>query len=225
MRHMTYFEFIQDTFGFRTCKLLKDFIKLSRLNIKLRLRIRFLKTCIKLDLFPQHLKGFISRKLSLYERSSTLKLNRLNYMCARKILTLELRDAYKHLQTVNIEIFNTCKDISKALPISLESGFFCRQESNNNRFWQTEKTRLDKKIHWLSNKHNAYEKKNIRPIVYSLRTSIPTTTDVSSIKPSFITEISPDHIIHTPPNEEIYKIHISPEQFDCESDFESIRKE
>jgi len=45
MRHTAFFfEFIRSRFGVRTCVLLKNFIKLSKLNIMLRIRIRFIRS-------------------------------------------------------------------------------------------------------------------------------------------------------------------------------------
>jgi len=147
MRHInSFFNFIRTYFGGNTCSLLKHCIKLLRLNIKLRLRILFLKKCISLDILPRHLQDLMSSSISFFTDSSIRKFRRCNYTFAKKVLKLELRDAYRHLHFTRNEIFRTVNSISKLLPISVASAFFGRQESNMNHFWFSQKHKMDNKI-------------------------------------------------------------------------------
>jgi len=66
MRYInSFFNFIRSHFGCKICNLLKYDIKLFRLNVNLRLRIRFIRSCINLDLLPKQFNNMVLRKSRL----------------------------------------------------------------------------------------------------------------------------------------------------------------
>jgi len=188
MRHITsFFNFIRVQFGTSTCKLLKDCIKLFKMNVILRIRIRFIKACINRNIVPGHLKKLKSTDVSLFQKSSFLKLKRANLTFTNKILKIELRDAYKHLHSTRMQIFKICKTISNILPTSVESAFFSHQEINCNQLWVSQKSKIDKKIEWLTRKSERIMKQNIKPITYYAKTKkFPQTTVPLLQSPMFL---------------------------------------
>ena len=88
-----FFDFIKFNFGFHACPLLKRYIKTYRTNIKIRIRIYFLKTCLKEDLIPNHMFKFIRNENNNLFRSSKERIDRLKRNFIFKYLRVELQDA------------------------------------------------------------------------------------------------------------------------------------
>jgi len=136
MRYInSFFNFIRSHFGCKICNLLKYCIKLFRLNVNLRLRIRFIRSCINLELLPKHLQNLLSDNVHFFTNSATCRFRRLNYTFATKALKLELQDAYKHLYHTRTRMFKICSDISNYLPISIANTFFRQQEMKMSWLW------------------------------------------------------------------------------------------
>jgi len=100
-----------------------------------------IKACIDLEL--------ISNNMSFFFKSSRQKLHRTNYTFIYKILKLELRDAYIYLRYVSMEIFKTCKIISKVLPISIENAFFVDKKLALMNYTKQKKLGLIKKSNFI----------------------------------------------------------------------------
>jgi len=144
---LPFFKFIKVYFGLRTLRTLEKFISLLKLRTALRIRIYFLRTCIKLQLTPSHLDSF--RKyghLRLFERSSRKSLENIYNKHVIAVLRLELPDAFKHLRTTRTHIFNISKSISYLLPPVIGNAFFTRQEVNDYHCFHHLRFRIDKKI-------------------------------------------------------------------------------
>jgi len=164
--YLGFFMFITLNFGYQTCQLLKNFIRLTKRCVKLRIRVRFLKTCISCGFVPSHLnltKYYDS--IQFYNSDSKNRLESILYNHVKAVLRLELRDTYRQLHDVRKKIFKFHKIISSILPIYVGNSFF-GQQRNNGFYWREEKLKMDKKIEWLGLKHSKKIKSNIKQISY-----------------------------------------------------------
>jgi len=115
-----------------------------KLVVFLRIRIQFLRACIKSNLIPLHLdKHKRYSYINLYDVNSIKILDLIYKRHVRTVLRLELEDAYKHLHHTRISIYNISKTISNILHPYLETAFFNRQETNCYRLFHKEKTRIE----------------------------------------------------------------------------------
>jgi len=98
----------------------------------LRIRIRFMNTCNRLNLIPSHL-DFTHRyeKIKFFHDSSVKKLNALSLKYVKTVMRLELNDAYRRLLVVRNRIYKVYNNIISSLPEFITRQFFGRQEKNN----------------------------------------------------------------------------------------------
>jgi len=203
-----FFSTIRTQFGINTCNFLKEFIKLTEQGIMLRIRIRFLNSCIGLKLIPQHLDMYNRyENCCFFQDSSKIRLKKLFYNHVKTVLRLELDDAYRQLIVVRNRIYKAYNKIMKVLPWFISKRFFGHQEKNNRIKWITEITRINRKIEWLIARNNKKIKKEIKPINYfcndnnrnELKISLKKDTDqLTEIK------ISPDNFKLSSPLNELH---------------------
>jgi len=165
--YIKFFTSIRIQFGINTCNLLKEFVKLTDRSIMLRIRIKFLNSCIRLNLTPQHLNFWHSYdKIRFFQKNfkKNLKVSFCSHV--RMVLRLEVDDAYKELINIRNKIYKVYNKIVKLLPWFIAKRFFVHQDNNNKKKWSKENSRISKKIEWLIIKKNDMIKKDIKPIKY-----------------------------------------------------------
>lgn len=141
-----------------------------KLHIAVRIRIYFLKSCIKYDLTPSHLTKSI-KHITFYFKSSWLRLNRINKKSIDMICRLEITDAYNKLRNIQSEMYRISKAISLILLYEIDDDFYFQQELIYYRLWTKEKTRINNKIDWLSLKKKRQKISSIKPINYYCKMS------------------------------------------------------
>jgi len=162
-----FFSSIRSQFGIDTCNLLKEFIKLTNHSIMLRIRIRFLNSCINFNLIPPHLNFWYKyEKLCLFQNDSFRNLKSLFANHVRTVMRLELNDTYRQLIFIRNKLYKVYNKITKVLPWMVAKRFFGRQERSNIVRWSIEVSRINRKIEWLTFKKNEEIKKTIKPIKY-----------------------------------------------------------
>jgi len=173
MRYFKFFSYIRSQFGIETCNSLKHFKKLTDQSINLRIRIKFLKECLKLKLVPPHL-DICNRyeKFSMFSDGSKKRLKILFFNHVKTVLRLELSDTYQHLITIRNKLFKLYKRIHRLLPTFVLMDFFGYQKRYNREKWANNTTRINKKIEWLVLKNNNKVKKDIKPINYHRENNI-----------------------------------------------------
>ena len=148
---LPFFEFIRLNFGFRACFLLKRSIRLMNKNIKIRIKILFLKTCFKEYLVPIHLIKFLNYKIDIMDRSvnniNTMK--NLKHGFVQKILRFEVNYSHRQLSTLQYELYKNYRNINSVLPIDICDSFFRYQENKFAKNWHEENVRIIKKIERL----------------------------------------------------------------------------
>jgi len=144
-----FFKYIKSEFNKKTLDLLNLFIKVTRANIQVNIRIRFLKACLNLNLTPAHLNIHNTYKKMLYCEDTKKRLDRINKRRTILVVKLQLNDAYRQLRVNRHEIYRISKLICDSLPVYLTCCFFNAQEKRINQIWGRETTRIDNKIELL----------------------------------------------------------------------------
>lgn len=115
--YMSFLMFIERDFGTSIVYLLKQWMNLNRDLIKLENKLKFLTSCKKQNLLPQHLHyGCCFPQIIFhgYKQRSVFDLKRT--ILARSILRLEIIDLHKHRNAILQNIFKVNKIITKTLP-------------------------------------------------------------------------------------------------------------
>ncbi|XP_071637612.1 uncharacterized protein [Temnothorax longispinosus] len=167
MGGIPFFKYIRTYFGDYCCSLLNKYIKLMKTCVSLRIKIRFIRSCIRLDVIPSHINlNRAKSNIKLVQNEYINKLNTISYRYGLSILRLELSDAYKSLQCVRHDMYRVYKSISNVFPLGIGNAFFARQEIVESHLWHSRKERVDKKISWLTNISNKRKKSMIGDINY-----------------------------------------------------------
>jgi len=164
--HSNFFKYISTTFGTRCNQLLKSWVKQQKWIINNKIKVTFLKVCIKYSIIPIHLQNITGNKLIISDHNCNRKLKHIRHVFATKLLKIKLNDAYKTLNRTHIEVYRLVKEISKHLPIYVYSNFFKRQESALHSLFAHEKHRIFKKINNLIQKQIYTDIKNTTSIQY-----------------------------------------------------------
>jgi len=163
---VSFFKFIHDTFGTLPVKLLKEWKK-HRVNIyKCKLRIRFIKFCIQHEITPSHLSGLQRFNVHLRDQRLLAKFNGIKISIEKRLLKIELNDAYRSINYFRNCLFRLARDIMKNLPLKIANNFFDYQERNLFTFFIRERNRIDKKCDWLIHRRNSFVSNNIKPVKY-----------------------------------------------------------
>jgi len=147
--NIKFFTAIRIQFGINTCNLLKEFVKLTDRSIMLRIRIKFLNSCIRY-LTPQHLNFWHSYdKICFFQKNfkKNLKVSFSNHV--RVVLRLEVDDAYRELISIRDRIYKVYNKIVRVLPWFMARRFFVHQDNSNKKKWFKENSRISKKIELL----------------------------------------------------------------------------
>jgi len=126
--YVSFFMFIRLHFGYQTCQLLKNFIRLTKRCVKLRIRVKFLKTCISCGFIPSHLnltKYYDS--IQFYNNDSRKRLESILYNHVKAILRLELRDTYNYM-TLKKKFLNFIKSFQVVYLFMLETRFLANKK-------------------------------------------------------------------------------------------------
>jgi len=161
-----FFYYIRITFGIHPNNLLKLWIKHRRSIIALKIKIMFLKSCLRRGIIPPHLMYIMTTKLQISNYLVNNKVNSLRYKFALKMIKMELSDAYKSLNLMKLKIFRLTREVYKYLPVYILNNFFNSQESSLHRIFTEEKNRINKKIDWLNFKQTKLNYTNTKQIHY-----------------------------------------------------------
>lgn len=170
MRHinMSFFKFVSHTFGIYSVKLMKEWINLRKINIKNRTRIFFLKGCLQSSIVPPHLTRFKFNP-HFYNCNSGEKFTYIQKTFIRRLIKLELNDAYKTVNDTRNRSFVLMRQISQHLPPYMCDTFFGKQELFFKNFMCDENIKIKKKFVSLSNNlKNNINVNNIKSINYTL---------------------------------------------------------
>jgi len=124
-------------------------IKQRKIIIKNTQRIKFLKFCINNNIVPKHLYFLHRHNMNLSHYSAIHKYKRLNDLHTRRVLRLELGDAFRVIQKSRGLIFQLVRRISNCIPIYIMNTFIKKQEQSLHYFHIRESQNTDKKIRWL----------------------------------------------------------------------------
>jgi len=162
MRYYTYFNFfnyIKFYFGLCGIRNLNNFIKINKTITNCILRIRFLKTCIKHNLVPVHLKGI--QHINLSQNSSMRRFDRINKKYIDLLLKLELTDTYNQLRSLRSKLFYAYKNITSFFPIYITENFFNVHTTQEYTRMHRESKKIDNKIRLLMKKDFFKKHQNI----------------------------------------------------------------
>lgn len=153
-------------FGHNAVRMLKLWIKYRKVIIKNSVKVEFLHKYISHNIAPSHLGSFLMNfhKNLNYQRSiNAFQLFKTHLI--RKLLQIEIRDAYCDTRFAHAHVFKLCRAIYCYLLVSVCNPFFLRQEGPLHSFFIPERGRLDRKFNFLFRKHKT-ENNTIRPIRY-----------------------------------------------------------
>jgi len=141
--------------------------KKHRLNIyKCKLRIRFIKFCIQHEIIPSHLSGLQRFNVHLQDQKLKGKFNDIKISFEKRLLKIELNDAYRSINHFRNCFFHLARDITKNLPVKIANNFFDYQERNLYTFFIKDRNRIDKKCDWLIYKRDSTVNNNIKSVKY-----------------------------------------------------------
>jgi len=143
------------TFGAYALKLLKTWIKHRKLVIMSTIRIRFLKFCINNNITPQHLYFLQRHNINLSYYDSIKKYESRRDTHIRKILKLELNDAFRTLHNSKLQVFHLAKELSRWIPTNIGNSFLFKQEQSLHFFQQSELIKINKKNQKLKHEKRA----------------------------------------------------------------------
>jgi len=166
LQNNSFFKYIYNVFGAIPVRLLKEWIE-HRLSIyKSKLRIRFIKYCILNENVPPHLFGLQRFNIHLHDHTSKTKLDDLKNCFMKRLLKIELKDAYESMNHSCNQLFHLVHNITKNLPWKTAQKFFENQEKRLFSLFLKERQRIDGKLKWLTNRQNNDKNKNIQQIKY-----------------------------------------------------------
>lgn len=129
-------------------------------------------------------------------------------------MRLELKDAYKHLHSTRIKVFDVTNIIPNLLLASVEGEFFKFQDHISNSYFFYQTHRINKKMEWLRTKKEKLMKSKIKPISYvSLIHNVVDNNDISKNTSHIKVSNNSDDICDTDQSTEMEKIKISPVDF------------
>lgn len=154
---------------------------------------------------------------SMFDYRSNNSFKRLKDNFIKRLLHIELRDAYCLLRFTHTQIFKLYHSVSRCIPSYACDSFFIRQTGPLYSFYLRERTRFDKKLKHLMVKCTN-EKTVIRPIQYFSRVPLPQSIPTEFFHPSFSFKpfVSPSH------NFCDYETNIIP-NFDTRSSFSQVK--
>jgi len=184
MRHLhsfSFFKFIDYTFGSIPVRLLKDWTKYRRNIYKCKLRIRFIKFCIQNGVVPPHLFGVLNFNLHLRNHHSLMKFGGIKNSLIKRLLRIELNDAYRNINFYRNGLFHLARNITKHLPFNIARNFFDSRERSLHFFFNRERLRIDERCDWLVHKQTSAVNSKILPLkYYCLSPSVMTSHTPSS---------------------------------------------
>ena len=140
------FAFIKNRFGFYICNLLKQLCNLVKLSVNIKTRIKFINSCLKLELIPPHLYKFSkSNGILLHNNTCYKRLERIQRSNVKAIMRLELRDAYCHLHSTRNNIFLLYNTTFHNLPFLVTCQFFKYLDQINSFHFSKQLFRINKK--------------------------------------------------------------------------------
>ena len=161
---MSFFRFIHREFGQQNCYNLKIFMRRTKLAIKLKLRIKFIRKCIKHKLQPKHTNFRLLGGVNVFQPNSKKLLNNIKSTYILKILKIELKDAYLTLHKVNREMYKIQEELHSRLPDNLLRNFFDSQYYRNRKIWYIENTKIKNKIQRLISQQRIATNRSIKPV-------------------------------------------------------------
>ena len=102
----------------------------------------------------------------MFNSLSYRRLQKIQFNNVKAILQLELKDSYRHLHFIRMNIVDFSIKIYYVLPVSMVCEFFKYLENINNFYFFQHTRKIDKKILWLKEKDFKDKKANIKPISY-----------------------------------------------------------
>ena len=171
MRSFTFFQFVKYNFGFNTVSFMKKWIHTQKSMIRMRMRINFLNNCLRLNLVPAHLNRFARYDKQLQHVKSILKFNGILNVFIKHMLRNEIKDAYRHIHSLQMLSFKLVRCISRTLPIATLNAFFGGQNSSLHHYFASKREGIQKKLCRLRTKHMHNKIKEIRPVQYVYNTS------------------------------------------------------
>jgi len=132
----SFFNYIFCTFGGYSVGLLKSWIKIKKAIIKSKVRVKFLKHCIKCNIYPPHLYHFLDYNIHLNQHLSANKFNNMKKTFIISVLKMELNDAFRTLDSSHIQIFRLERKITQHIPFYICHLFFTKQEATLGMFFE-----------------------------------------------------------------------------------------
>lgn len=166
MRSLTFFIFVNCNFGSETVKYMKKWTNTQKSITKMKLRISFLKNCIKHNVISPHLNRWSSLKNNLYHYRSVSKYNSILKRLIFNMIKVEISDAHRFNNSALYETVRLARSISHHLPIFLCNDFLKYQNRSLYFHFESERNRLNKKFDWLLKKQITTQNKKIRPVHY-----------------------------------------------------------
>ena len=183
MRHFTFFGYVRFYFGTETVIYMKKWTNLQKTITKMKLRIAFLKKCIRHNITPPHL-NFCSRIANnLYHARSISKFKNLRNRFITGSMKIEICDAHSIIRSSLSEVIELARHIVNTLPNFMCDDFFNFQNRPLRSYYVRERERLDNKFNWLVRKQTLEKIKHIRPVHYYC--SETTYSQVSSSRMNF----------------------------------------
>jgi len=158
LQRIDWIKYIYNVFGAIAVRLLKEWIKHRQSIYKSKLRIRFIKYCILNEIVPPHLFGLQRFNIHLHDHTSKTKLDDLKNCFTKRLLKIELKDAYESMNHSCNQLFHLVRNITKNLPWKTAQKFFENQEKRLFSLFLKERQRIDGKLKWLTNRQNNDEK-------------------------------------------------------------------
>lgn len=165
-RFFKFLHFVSVYFGHCSSQHLKTLNNIERSIIKVRLQADFLKRCVNNNMVPPHLEGFARRKVYLHSERLLNHIVRANLLHARKIMLIEIKDCYSHLNVLRARSRSLSKNLSRSLPKNIWNNFCNLQSFCLLSYSLSESKRIDDKFEALVNRRTGTVCGNLKPIDY-----------------------------------------------------------
>jgi len=118
------------------------------------------------QIVPPHLYKMQYFNLHLHDYTSKSKFNEIKNSFTKRLLRIELNDAYRTLNHSRNWIFHLVCSITRSLPWRIFQPLFDNHDKNLYSMFIRGKQRIDKKLKWLKDRRNKLKNKNIKRIEY-----------------------------------------------------------
>jgi len=164
MRNFSFLRFIRHQFGTFIFVQFRKLMRIFKCIVNARVRIRFLKDCLRFNLIPKHIHLNIIKHLILFNPRSQKKLSRVTDIYNKKLIKIELNDSHYRLHCLINDLHKTTKNIERNVPMNIFCQFLNSQYKKMDNLLMNGLNKVRKKIVVLTTNRSNSSIDNIPPI-------------------------------------------------------------